>query len=218
MRVIKSCHGLDDARVNIGQGGLYCIAAFQDTDVRGELFIEPGVAVGREAHIGQGIGVVIVLAGRVEDEIRLEFRQDGHNEVIQNVVDPFVCGARRQGDVESAAKCLRPAHLIDEAGARVEGAPVLMEGYTEYIGVVPEDLLSSIAMMNISIDDCDPLMAVLRPQVLDKNCHIIDIAKAPVAVHNAHAVVARWANQCKTVFYLALLQCISQGEGAACRD
>jgi len=93
-----------------------------------------------------------------------------------------------------------------------------MEGYAEYIGVVPEDLLSPVAMMNICIDDCDLLVAVLRPQVLDKDGHIIDIAKAPVAVHNAHAMVARWTNQCKTVFYLSLLQCISQGEGAACRD
>ncbi|VVB69312.1 Uncharacterised protein [uncultured archaeon] len=149
---------------------------------------------------------MIVLARGVQDQIRFELPQDGQDEPVQNVVNSFVRGARREGDVQSASQCLRPAHLIDEARARVKGVAVLMEGDAEHIRIVPEDLLGSVAMMHIGIDDGDLLVAVLRPQVLDHDGHVVDVTKAAVSVHHAHAVMAGRAHQSEAVSDLALLQ------------
>ena len=113
---------------------------------------------------------------------------------------------------------MRPAHLVHKSRAGVEGVAVLVEGDAEHIGIVPEDLLGAVAMMYIGVDYCDPLMAVLAPQVLHHYCHIVDIAEAPVAVHHAHAVVAGRPDQGEAVFDLALLQGIGQGQGAAGGD
>ena len=66
---------------------------------------------------------------------------------------------------------------------------VLVEGQAEHIRVVPEDLLGPVAVMHIGIDDSDPLVAVFRSQVIDQNGHVVDVAKATVAVHDSHAVV-----------------------------
>ncbi len=63
MGVVKAGHGLDDAGVHIGKRGFHRIASLQDADIRSKLLIEPGIAISRETHVGQGIGVVVVLAG-----------------------------------------------------------------------------------------------------------------------------------------------------------
>ncbi len=74
---------------------------------------------------------------------------------------------------------------------------------------MPEYLLGSVAVVYVGIDDGDPLVAVFRSQVLDHDSHVIDIAKAAVAVHHAHAVVAGRPDQRKAVSDLALLQGVS---------
>jgi len=93
-----------------------------------------------------------------------------------------------------------------------------VEGDAEDIGVVPEDLLGAVAMMHIGVDYGDPLVAVLAPQVLHHYGHIVDIAEAPVAVDNAHAVMAGGPDQGEAVLDLAFLQGIGQGQGAAGSD
>ena len=93
--------------------------------------------------------------------------------------------------------------------------PVLVEGYAQDFGIMPEDLLGAVAVMHIRIDHREPLMAVFGPQVLHQYGHVIDIAKSPVAVHHPHAVVAWRAHQGKAISDLPFLQGIGQGEGAS---
>ena len=113
---------------------------------------------------------------------------------------------------------MRPAHLVHKSRAGVEGVAVLVEGDAEHIGIVPEDLLGAVAMMDIGVDHGNPLVAVLAPQILHHYGHVVDIAEAPVAVDNAHAVVAGRPDQGEAVPDLALLQGIGQGQGAAGGD
>ena len=88
---------------------------------------------------------------------------------------------------------------------------VLVEGYAEHIRVMPEDLLGSVSVVHVGINDCDLLVSIFGPQVLDHDGHVVDVAETPVAVNHSHAVVARRPDQCKAVSDLALLKGIGQG-------
>ena len=87
-------------------------------------------------------------------------------------------------------QCLWSTHLGCKSRSGIKGPAILMEGYEEYIGVVPENILSPIAVVDIGVDDCYLLMAMLGPEVLYHYCHVVDIAKSPVSMCYPHGVMA----------------------------
>jgi hypothetical protein len=104
-----------------------------------------------------------------------------------------VSGGR--GDVQRPSEGVGTAQLLDEARPRVERAPVLVEGDEEDVGVVPEDVLGAVAMVDVRVHYRDPAQAVPAAQILHQDGHVVDVAEATVAVHHPHGVVAGRAGQ-----------------------
>ena len=50
--IIQPRHSQDNAQIDVGQSAFNRIAAFQNSHVGIELFIQKSVALGREIHIG----------------------------------------------------------------------------------------------------------------------------------------------------------------------
>ena len=143
---------------------------------------------------------------------------DGQDQLLQDVQEPLVGGLRRQGDVDRRSQGIGPAELVGEARARVEGPAVLVDGDVERVGVVPVDVLRAVAVVAVRVDDGDPLVAVLAPEVLDHDGLDVDVAEAAGPVDDAHGVVPRRPDQREGLVDLACEHLLGRRDGAAGRD
>jgi hypothetical protein len=104
-----------------------------------------------------------------------------------------------------------PADLVDAAGARVEG--VLVEGEKEHRGVVVEQVLGAVAVVDVPVDDHHPLDPVPALQVARRHRDVVEQAEAhrPVGL----GVVTGRAHAGEPVVDLAGHDRVNQGEHPA---
>ncbi len=67
--------------------------------------VELRIPLGAEVHIGNGVGVVIVLTCRVNDKVRLVVIQDRHHHTVEHMEKPFISCIGRQGYVHIIPIC-----------------------------------------------------------------------------------------------------------------
>jgi len=158
---------------------------------------------------------VIVLPGRVDDDLRLEFIQNRQNDVVERKQKAFIRRAGRQRNVDGCAQCVRTAEVVHESGAGIERPSVLMHGDAQNVRVVPVNILRAVAVMTIRVHDGDSLHAEFMPDVFDHDGFNVDIAESPRAVGDEHRVVAGRPDQRKGVVHLAGKNFFSGRDGAA---
>ena len=67
-----------DAEIDVGQGAADGVTALKHGDMRIEERVHGGVAVRGKLHIGEGIGIVVVLPRRVDHQVGFERLQQRH--------------------------------------------------------------------------------------------------------------------------------------------
>src|SRR5208337_5242704 len=105
-----------------------------------------------EMHVSDRVGVVVVLAGGIHDQIGFEFFQHGQDSVFKHIEKPFFGGPGRQGQIDRCSGGVWTAKILWKPGAGVQGASVLMHRYEERVGVVPVNVLSTVTMVAVGID------------------------------------------------------------------
>ena len=217
-REVNAGQGQADAQVDVGQGTLDGVAALEHGDVGLEHFGQPRVALGREVHVRDGVREVVVLARGVDDQVGLEVFQDGHDDALHGHQVAFVRGARRHGHVDGPPHGLGPAAFRREARARVQGAPVLVQGDEEHVGVVPVDVLGAVAVMAVRVHHGHAQVAVVLADPLDHHGFDVDVAEAAAAVDRAHGVVSGGAHHGEGALPLLLHDQLGGADDAAGGD
>ena len=108
-----------------------------------------------QIDVAQRIAVMGVETGRDDDEIgreRLDARQD-HG--LHRLAEGFAAVARPERRIDDLVML---AALADRSGAGI--VRHLMGGSVHDGRIVPEDVLRAVAVMDVEIDDRDPLGAV----------------------------------------------------------
>ena len=218
MAVIETGHRQDDSDIDVGEGLFNGITPFQNGDIRGESFVQQRVPLCGETHVRDRIGVVVVLTGGIDDEIRLEFVQDGQNDPVEDHEKTLIRGLRGERDVDGRPEGVRPAELVAETGPRIEGPAVLVDGDAQGVRIVPVDVLGAVAVVAVRVHDGDPFRAVTMPDVFNHDRFDVHIAEAAGAVDDEHRVVARRPDQGEGVVHFAGENLVRCGDGAARRD
>ncbi len=161
---------------------------------------------------------MIVLSRGVNHQLRFKFFQKRQNETIDGKQNPLIGGIGRQGNIDGRPPGRRPAQLLDKTAARVERPPVLMKRDKKDIGIMVKNLLGTVAMVHICVNDGDPPDPIFAPQIFNHDRLIVDIAKTAVAVGHGHGMVARRSDDRKAVFDLFFHIGIADDEGPASRD
>ena len=73
LAVIHACHGQDNAYIDIRQSAFNGIAAFQYGNIRLQHGCQVGVSPGGKIHVSDRVAVMIVLTGRIDDDVRIKF-------------------------------------------------------------------------------------------------------------------------------------------------
>ncbi len=109
---------------------------------------------------------------------------------------PGVRRAGRQRDVHGVALGVRAAHVLGEPGAREEHPAALVHRDREHAGVVPEDALDAVAVVDVDVHVGDPLGALVEQPADRDGCVVVDAeATRPVghrvvqAAAEVHAVL-----------------------------
>ena len=103
---------------------------------------------------------MIVLSRGIDNYFRLKFFQYGKHQVVKGKKNPFIRCPRRQRYIQGCSLCQRAAGFIGKAAAGIKGAPVLMKGYKQYIGVMPVNILRSVSVVDVCINNGNALQAV----------------------------------------------------------
>ncbi len=88
--VVQAGHGQDDTGVDVGKCAFDGIAAFQYGNISLEESGQFRIAAGGKVHIGDRVGVMIVLAGRIDDQFRFEIIQDGQDHLLDSIEKTFI--------------------------------------------------------------------------------------------------------------------------------
>ena len=110
------------------------------------------------------------------------------------------------------------AEFLDEPGAGVERAAVLVDGDEKRVRVVPVDVLGAVAVVAVGVHDGHLFYAVGLSEELDHDGFVVDVAKPPRAVHDLHGVVAGRAHQREPPFHAALHDRHADGLSASRAD
>ena len=78
-----------------------------------------------------------------------------------------------------------------------------MEGDEQRIGIVPIDVLRTVAVVTVGVDDSDAQRPETAAQVLNHHGFHVHVAKAAIAVRYPHGVMSRRPNQRKGPFPFA---------------
>ncbi len=216
--VVQPGHGEHDAEVDVGQGPLDGVAALEHGEARPEHVGQPGVALGREGHVRDGVGKVVVLAGGVDDEIGLEVLDERQDDLAHGEEEALVRGAGRQGHVDRGPEGPGAAHLVGVAGAGVEGAAVLVQRDEQGVRVVPVDVLGAVAVMAVGVHDGHAQRAEVFAQPFDHDGFDVDVAEPARAVDHLHGVVPGGADQGEGLVGLLLQDRPGRPDGPAGGD
>ena len=141
---------------------------------------------------------MVVLAGRVHDQIGFEFLQNRQDRVFEHIEKPFFGTPGRQRQIDRRSGRVRAAKLHWKSGTGIQGAPVLVHGYEKRVGVVPVDVLSAVSVMAVGIHYRHAVNSVRLAQVFDHHGFDVDIAEASSPVHHPHGMMAGRTNQGET--------------------
>ena len=195
--IIQPGHRQDNPDIHIRQRIFDGVATFQHRHIGPQFFGQPGVSLRRHSHIGQRIAVVIILPRGVDDQVRLEIGQHRQDQLVEHTVESRVCCSGRQRNIDRRHQGGGAAGFTRKTGPRIQSAPILMERNKQGVRIMVINILGSIAMMHIRIDDRHPAQAILFPQRFNHHRFDVDGAKPPGSVHHPHRMVAGRAHQRK---------------------
>ena len=161
--IIQPSHRQDNPDIHIRQRIFYRVAAFQHRHIGPQFFGQAGVSLRRHSHIGQRIAVVIILPSGINDQIRLEIGQHRQYQLIEHAVESRVCCAGRQRDIDRRHQGGRAAGFTRKTCPRIQCATILMKRNKQSVRIMVINILGSVAMMHICIDDRHPAQAILPP-------------------------------------------------------
>ena len=124
-----------------------------------------------EVDLGQRIAVMRVEAGGNDDQVGPEIVERRQDARVERLAEQVAAGAGRQRRVDDVAG----AGLVLGAGAGIERH--LVGRAVEHRRVVPEDVLGAVAVMDVPVDDGDPLGAVLLLRMAGGDRGIVEQAK-----------------------------------------
>ena len=215
MTVIESGHGQDDADIYIGKGGFHGIASFENGNIGIQSIIQDGISLCGKPHVRDRIGVMIVLPCRVYNEIRFKIIEYGKNQIVKDIQKALFGCFGGKGNINRCAEGIRASEFIGKPGTWIEGSPVLMNRNEQRIRIVPVDFLGAVTVMTVSIDDGNPFVPVMFPDIFDHDCFDIHITESPVSVDNRHGMVTGRTNQCKCIVDFTVEDFLSRRDGAA---
>ena len=218
MAVIQSGHRQYDTGIDIGQGPFDGITAFQHGDVRFEQTGQFGIPACSEVHVGDGIGVVVVLAGRVDDQVGLKLFQYGQYGFLDGIEKSVFGGMRRQRNVQRGTGGIWTTGFIQKSGTRIKGAAVLVDGDEQGVRIVPVDILGAVTVVAVGVHDGYPLHTVSVAQVFDHDGLDVHIAESPGAVYHAAGMMAGRSHQGEAFVDLSLHNLHSDGFGTPGAD
>ena len=123
--------------------------------------LDPGGDVGEvtrgERQPGHGVGAMGVVAGRRQHPGGREPVHDGCHHLVERPEDDVPRGPGGQRHVDGQARGAGAARLADATRARIQRP--LVGGHVQHAGVVPEDGLGPVAVVDVPVDDEDTLAA-----------------------------------------------------------
>src|SRR6476659_7079131 len=131
----------------------------------------PGEIVGRHAQRTERIALMSIEAGRDDDELGSECVERGQNPVLECLAQfhaTVACSERRVEDVAHPG-------FADRAGAREQRH--LMRTGVENARIGVEDLLRAVAVVDVEIDDRDPLQPVITLRVSRADTDVVEQAE-----------------------------------------
>jgi hypothetical protein len=155
----------------------------------GQVVEPPGelpVGADGQPEVGQRVGVVGVAAELGDQQLRLERADQRRHHRVERGEVQVVGGARRQRQVGDGAAGGALADLVGEPGAGEQVAPGLVHRDRQHPGLLGEDRLDPVAVVDVDVDVGDPLDALLQ-QPGDRHRRVVVDAEAAGPV--AHGVV-----------------------------
>ena len=120
-----------------------------------ELSGDPSEVLFQQAELRQRVVVVGVKAGRDEQQFGFKVVQGRKNPFLERDTESWSSGSGRQG------------YVADQIGARI-GATSRIEwmlegGTEEHGGIAAKDVLRTVTMMHVDVDDRDLLQPLIYP-------------------------------------------------------
>jgi hypothetical protein len=121
-----------------------------------------------------------------------EGAQGGYDDPFEGVEVAEVAGTERHRNVDRAAGRRWPATFREMPGAGREAA-VLVHGEGQDVGLVPEDGLGPVAVVDVPVDHRDPPHAQGGTGVRDRDRHVVEHAEPHAGV--GRGVVPAWVDE-----------------------
>jgi len=114
--------------------------------------------------------------GRDEDHLRLELVERGEDPLLELFQILSIVRSRAQGNIERKASAVAGADSVAVACAGV--VRVLMEADIEHPRIIEEDTLRAVPMVDIPVDDGDPVEPRLAGQPSSRDRDIVEEAES----------------------------------------
>ncbi|MFO0570233.1 MAG: hypothetical protein U0263_31615 [Polyangiaceae bacterium] len=147
-----------------------------------------------------------------ERQIRVELLQDGAEDAVEGREVDALVRAMGQGHVHVEARAFAGSDLVGSPRSRIER--ILVEGDVEDAGIGEEDLLRSVAVVDVPIDD-DHALGPVGAGMGRGHGGVVHQAEAHGAVRPG--VVARRANERQAIAGLAAEEAVDEGQAATRR-
>ena len=141
-------------------------------------------------HRGQRVVDVGVETARHQYDFGAECKRGGHEESLQRAYVFCVATTRRQGDVEGGSNASTDSGL--DGVSRSGVVRVLMGRNVQNRGILLEEVLSAVSVVNVPVEDQDPLDARLRTKSARGDGDVVEQAEAHGAVR--FGVMSGWTN------------------------
>lgn len=129
-----------------------------------------------QAHSTDGIPAIRVKAGGDQNQLRREFPCPPLQRGFQPGLQGTSIRSGGEGDVPGESQSPSSPPFLFTARARIKG--VLMGGEEVRVGILVEALLGSVAVVDIEIDDPDPLEAEFLLKMARPNGHVVEDAES----------------------------------------
>ena len=141
MTVVEPRHRQNDTGINVRQRAFDGIAAFQHSQIGFQTIVQDRITLRRELHVRDRVGIMVVLTGRIDDQIRLEIVKQRHDDIVQRVKETFLARFRRHRQIDDGTVGIRTTGFIGESRTWIQGTAILMHGNKQGIGIMPENIL-----------------------------------------------------------------------------
>lgn len=155
-------------------------------------------AIAGDVHASQRISLPGIETRRQEQGVRPEVFQRGEDAVANRLLVGGVVGTGGKGDIEGGSLSSGAPRLGGGSRSGVKG--ILVDAGVEHVGPILEEMLRSIPVVDIEVEDGDPMTAVQANHPLGGDCNVVEEAEAHREV--ALGVMSRRANgrECHSSF------------------